>query len=237
MYYTVRTLFAVCAMLCAAGFSSSAFAQETTYTLSTDGAYASFDSGLATPCDIPPCPVFSAGQRITGSFSTSAPLAANLFGEYLPPSDVTGFSFSNGDTTFALADPNTRYRGFFVSTNGAGAITEFEIVLMRWNMVPPTTGDVATGRLDYLYATHNLQQAHHNFYCNTVVVQGGASTCTAPTTGSDTTAASRTGVNTLTASAATVVSVPTMSEWAMILLAAALAGGAVVMLQRRRMAT
>ncbi|MBK7472175.1 MAG: hypothetical protein IPI73_17750 [Betaproteobacteria bacterium] len=84
--------------------TSGLFAQATTYTY-TGVAYSGISNFSA--CATGPCRNYSAGARITGQFTTAAPLAANLaVGNILP--QVTSYAFSDGLVTLASTDPVVR---------------------------------------------------------------------------------------------------------------------------------
>ena len=150
------------------------------------------------------------------------------------PSDITSFSFNNGVTTFSSGDPNVRVNEVRVTTVG-GNVTTFNIWLNRWRTLPHTTADDETGRFEYLLVSQNYQLAIYNLICDTVgtAPSGTTDTCTRNGTGVDTTRAETSVRNTLTAPAPAPV--PTLSEWAMILLGLMLAGGAAIQIQRRRL--
>lgn len=113
---------------------ASAGAQTTAYTL----AGATYTATVGT---------YAGKTGVTGSFNTAAPLAANLTNEAIATgtggtNQVTNFSFSDGVSTYTQA--NSSVSGgdgsyFSVSTDGAGAITNFQIKLTQ-----PVPGVVAS---------------------------------------------------------------------------------------------
>ena len=80
---------------------------------------------------------YNTSMRISGVFTTAAPLASNLSNAEIGPLGlglVTGWSFSDGVTTYTN-DNSMNYGGigadFSVSTDGAGDITAFSIGLKK----------------------------------------------------------------------------------------------------------
>ncbi len=235
MSRTVHKLAALAAALVATASATAAFAQATDYTLNVGGNYTSLNNAAAAPCDIGPCHEFTSSERMTGSFRLNAPLAPNLAASNLAAADVTSYSFSNGVTTFDSTDPNVRLNQIQVSTDGAGVVTSFAIWLNRWNVLPHAPGDGANGRLGYMSVTEWNQYAQHNMTCDAVgtAPSGTTDACTSNSAGTDTTSATAATINTLTAATVAPAPVPTLSEWAMILLGLMLAGGAALHIQRR----
>ena len=70
-------------------------------------------------CSTGVCADYPAGGRITGSFTTAAPLAANQ-----PSTEITGSvtscSFSDGVHAYANADANARIVAFSIATDASG---------------------------------------------------------------------------------------------------------------------
>ena len=86
-------------MLCAAAASH---AQSTTYVATATGNYTALIN--FTLCVAGPCQNFNTGIGASGSFTTSAPLAANLSAANVAPL-VTAFSFSGHASTSAMVRP------------------------------------------------------------------------------------------------------------------------------------
>jgi len=110
-----RWLSLVLLCVAAAALPVAARAQATTYTYTGD-LYSSIQ------------PPYAAGQRLTGSFSVAAPLPA-----FRPLSDLTpalvAMSFHDGVEGRELAD--SFVCGFEIATDGAGAVTQWRILLRR----------------------------------------------------------------------------------------------------------
>lgn len=152
-------------------------AQPTTYTLQTPlyGTYGTFGS----PCAIAPCADFPIPSQITGSFTTSAPLAPNL-SEVGVQGSITSFSFFDGLVTYDNTLADVRLNVFTVSTNASGAITGSNIEILRWltGVVPHTTSD----RLSVIVLpVGEPTRAYRNLACLTVGVgpSGAADSCLA----------------------------------------------------------
>lgn len=100
-----------------------------------------------TTCGTGTCADFPAGGRATGSFTTAAPLAANL-----PAADrsgaVTGFGFSDGVTAYSSANPNARLFKFELGTDASGVPTSVSITIQQWQADAPH--DAGNSRFDVL---------------------------------------------------------------------------------------
>ena len=139
-------------LLCAAAVAHS---QPTTYVATATGNYTVLVN--FTLCNTGPCQNFNTGIGASGSFTTSAPLPANMAVVNIAPL-VTAFSFSDGIHTYSSADPAVRIFLVHVGTNPAGAITATDIRIQRWltGTAPHVAGDRhsmveirATGEVDY----------------------------------------------------------------------------------------
>lgn len=223
----MKNWLAALVLLCAA---AAAHAQATTYVATATGNYNLFIN--FTLCAAGPCQNFNAGMGASGSFTTSAPLAANLSGANIAPL-VTGFSFSDGVNSYSGADPAVRIFLFNVSTNASGAITTTDIRVQRWltGASPHVSGDRHSWI--FLQATG---QADHNAQCLAVgaSLAGVPDSCTL-VLGADTSRSLAFGSAPAWALApAAAAAVPTLSEWSRILMAVLMAMAALVALQRRR---
>ena len=91
----------------------------------------------------PSCPPYTNAMSLSGSFSTAAPLAANLPAGTEITAQVTAYSFSDGVNTYSSADPDARIRTFQVGTDGLGNIAAENIQLTRWltGSTPHAPGD------------------------------------------------------------------------------------------------
>lgn len=100
-----------------------------------------------TTCDAGSCANHPIGGRVTGSFTTAAPLAANL-----PVANqfavVTGFSFSDGVTTFSSGNANARLYQVEFGTDAAGVPSGVVIRIQQWQQAAPH--DATNDRYDEL---------------------------------------------------------------------------------------
>lgn len=98
-------------------------------------------------CGTGTCADYPAGARITGSFTTAAPLAANL-----PATEITGsvtsYSFSDGVNAYSSADANARIVAFSVSTDATGRPSIANIQFQLWQSAAPH--NAGNNRLDIL---------------------------------------------------------------------------------------
>lgn len=222
----LKNWLAALVLLCTA----AAHAQPTTYVATATGNYTLLIN--FTLCVTGPCQNFNTGIGASGSFTTSAPLAANLAGANIAPL-VTAFSFSDGIHTYSSTDPAARIFLFNVSTNASGAITATDIWVQRWltGTSPHVPGDRhssiffrATGEVD------------HNAQCLTVAASpaGVADSCTLVLAGDTSRSLAFGSARVWSIAAAPAVnSVPTLSEWSLILMAVLIASSAFVVLRRR----
>ena len=215
----------------------AAFAQATTVTVHPNGAYTSITNGGATPCNSAPCYTIAPTDRVTGSFTLSSPPAANLNNFPILASNVTSFSFTGGGETHSSTDPNTRLNNLRLTTDATGRITAVNVNSYRWNQLPHSLSDTPSGRVEFIQFTMNNQSIVRNGYCNSTTTSfaGVPDTCPFVLYGSDGVYAGSSATNSISISyASPPVSIPTMSEWAMILFGTILAGGAVIYMHRRR---
>lgn len=206
--------------------TAAAHAQPTTYVATATGNYTLLTN--FTLCVTGPCQNFNTGIGASGSFTTSAPLAANLAGANIAPL-VTAFSFSDGIHTYSSADPAARIFLFNVSTNASGAITTTDIRIQRW--LTGTSPHIPGDRHSWIFfqATGDVD---HNAQCLAVAASpaGVPDSCTL-VLGADTSRSLAFGSARVwsIAAAPAATSVPTLSEWGLILLVALMALAAFVM--------
>ena len=86
---------------------------------------------FTAPCGRDSCANYAPTMWIAGTFSTAAPLAANLVSADIYPL-VTNFQFSDGITTYDSSGPGTRALRFQVSTDASGQITGSDVEFMAW---------------------------------------------------------------------------------------------------------
>ncbi|MBX3476381.1 MAG: IPTL-CTERM sorting domain-containing protein [Brevundimonas sp.] len=219
-------------LLSAAGSVSA----QVTYNFQ-GGLYNSIINGGA--CVVGECATFTAADRANASITFAAPLAPNLTNVDVS-AQITAYSFSNGVTSTVGPGPNAAIYQALVTTDAGGTLTNYSILLERTPGPPYPVGDPAdaNSRWSYVAFTPSSGNAYANAVClarfapaavsgpgacGNIFIDagtsiGGAST---PTTFSLVTP---------------TPTVPTLSEWAMILFALLLAGGAAVVIQQRRTA-
>jgi hypothetical protein len=207
--------------------SASAFA-ATTYSY-TGPAYT-----LATG-------TFNTSMHITGFFTTATPLTPNLSDVNIT-GQVTSYSFSDGINSYASSDANARIFAFLVSTDASGNMTNWSIVLKLWETgtSPHSAGDklsIMRTRKSILWGDED--SAVDYITCSIVGVSsssGVSDVCIVEAAGTwlgDATTQNTTGSWT-SQTAVTATSIPTLSEWGMILLSSLLAVGTMLTLRRKR---
>lgn len=158
-------------------------------------------------------------MTVSGSFTTAGPL---------PPSATTvvvplSYSFDSGLSTIANTDPDARIISFTVTTNGAGAIISSNIRVHRWLTAAHGVGD----QVDSIWITLAEGQGNRRSSCGAVA----ADVCTSPGGGFNQSHAETPNGAWAVSAPATI---PTMSEWAMILFGLVLAGVAAHLLAMRQ---
>lgn len=154
---------------------ASTASAATTYAY-TGPFYDSFND-FTTPCAVGSCANYTASMHLTGSFTTATPLAANLSSADVR-SQVTSFSFNDGLTTYASSDPNVRLIFLDLSTDASGVPVSSDhfIVIQQWasGTSPHSAGD----RLNEIFVDPTPDDSH-NLGCTTVGTQNGvADVCT-----------------------------------------------------------
>ncbi|MDD2925012.1 IPTL-CTERM sorting domain-containing protein [Rhodoferax sp.] len=158
-------------------------------------------------------------MKVTGTLTTAAPLAANLAGANVT-AQITAYSFSDGLTTFASTDANIRlYSNIIVSTNATGQIIGLDALIERWQSgsAPHAVND----RFDYILISGAATNAYHNDKCGVIGVSssGVADSCTSNPSDTNTSSAGSGGGGVWSGPVAgTVSTVPTLSEWGVIIL-------------------
>lgn len=103
-------------------------------------------------CGTGACADYPAGARITGSFTTAAPLAASL-----PSTEITGSvtscSFSDGVHAYANADANARIVAFSIATDASGKPSSATIQLQLWQA--PAPHNAGNARLNLMQFASN----------------------------------------------------------------------------------
>jgi len=209
----MKIILALCA-LALASFTASA----ASFTF-TGNQYGAGIANFTPPCAIPSCANFTASMRVSGSFSTSTRLPANA-----PGTDITGIlsggSFSDGLTTYDGTDPALRVYQFAVVTDANSNITDEFILIERWQTGgagPHVAGD----RIDYIIiGPGGATQAFHNVPCIAVGAAPSGVTDACNGVGADASQSGAAGAAGPLFAALPGASVPTLGEYALLLLAA-----------------
>ena len=184
---------------------------------------------------------YTTSMQITGSFTTAAPLAPNLSDVDIT-GQVTSYSFSDGVNTYTNSDINARIFAFKVSTDASGTITYWGIVLKLWESgtSPHSTGDKISFMSTMLSTVWGANdRAYDEITCITVgdsSYSGVSDVCIVEAAGSWLGSATVNATGSWTSqTAATATSIPTLSEWGMIILSSLLALGTVLVMRRQRL--
>lgn len=234
----IRFLVAAVAAACVLASAGTAAAQATTYTFQSPLYTTITNSG---GCTVGECATYTAAQRATVALTFAAPLAPNLTNADVSAL-VTTFTADDGIRTTTGPSAQSAISETRATTDGAGTVTDFLVWIQRTPGPPYPVNTPAdpNSRASYVYldVAGGTTDVWGNALC---VVRGAPSvgspphTCTLMVADADESEAGATGVITVSAAPA-VAPVPTLSEWAMILFALMLAGGAALMIQRRRLA-
>lgn len=183
---------------------------------------------------------FTTSMLMTGSFTTTTPLAPNLSDANITGL-VTTYSFSDGVNSYVSSDTNARIFAFRVSTDASGTIINWDIVLKVWESgtSPHSSGDkisVMSTMLSTAWGAND--HAFDEITCVTVGVSstsGVSDVCIVEAVGTwlgDATTQDATGS---WIQKTTATSIPTLSEWGMIILSSLLALGTVLVMRRQRL--
>lgn len=216
-------------------FAGQAAAQATTYTF-TGGLYDTVNN--SANCTVGECATYTTAQRTVITLTFAAPLAADL-----PLADrsaaVTAYSLNDGVTTTTGPAANAAMRMVLIGTDATGTINNYTLWVDRTPGPPYLSGTPAdpNSRVSGVFAIPSFTQAFGNYVCGARGPNGavsGPGSCTAITNDASSSVAES---STATVVTTTVVApIPTLSEWAMILFGAMLAGGAALYIQRQRFA-
>lgn len=230
---------AAAGVLMAAGASA---AQPTTYVVSS-APYSSVANSAA--CPVGDCSaVYTTSHKITGTITFANPLPANLDAntDDLGPM-VWDYSINDGQRTFSFNGANDTLNFVRVSTDATGTITAFEFKFDRTNGAPFPVGAAnglkARVASIYISSANNMAAASTNAICttrgdNSAAALPGACSVENPDTAQGNSNAVANGSPTFMLQPPPPPPIPTLSEWAMILLGVLLAGCAALSLHRRR---
>jgi hypothetical protein len=173
-------------------------------------------------CTTGTCANYTTQTNVTGSFTTTSPLAPNLSSVDVT-SQVTSYSFSDGLNIYTNTDPNARVASFRVVTDGAGAITAAGIIIDIWKT--GTSPHSAGNRLNWIWVSSLFTIAHNNAVCLAVGTSsnsGVADECVSPGSDAATSEADGDGATISGPPAPTPTAVPALSELGLVVLGALL---------------
>lgn len=233
----VRAMLVVASVLGGLVLFAPAASAQTTYTYAGANFNSAGQSGSTTNGSTRQNYFGALGTAgITGSFTTAAPLAANLSNQDIGAL-VTAYSFNDSQQTHASTNPNVRKITFSVTTDGSGAITSADIEIQKWQTSGPRSAAglaSADSRFERVIISPTTSSAESNQACTALgvgVSAAGDNDFCASDVGNEEGRASSSSAGVWTSP----VPVPTLSEWAMILFGLILAGGAALYIQRRQL--
>ncbi|WP_242421499.1 IPTL-CTERM sorting domain-containing protein [Acidovorax sp. Root267] len=221
-----RHWMAALALLLAAGW---AHAQATIYSATSTSPYTSkSDFSL---CGAGPCQNFTLTMGPSGSFTTSSPLPGGLISANIFPL-ITAFSLSDGINTYSSADPAVRVVQVLVTTDPSGVVVNTNIFIARW--LTGTSPHVVNDRVSRIQIAGGIGSALHNIRCGAVAVapSGVPDACTASFPDTSASGAGLAAVAWAAAPAPSPASIPTLSEWGLILMAGLLVLASLAALRR-----
>jgi len=200
----------------------------------TSGALDTATNFNHSTCALGSCADFNNTMHATGSITTT-PLPASQTS--LDPSPyLTSFTFFDGVTTYSSADPNVRAR-WTVDTDAFGNIASIYGNFQRWQAGSAPHG--ASDRFDNL-TIFGPAHYYHNYDCNSVgtsaAPQNVPDFCVGVTFDSNSSYGEYATANWMGGAgpgAAAATSVPTLSEWGLMILSTLMAVLAVGLMRRR----
>lgn len=205
-------------------------AQAATYGAASAGPYTAKTD--FTVCNGGPCQNYTTAMVPSGSFTTAAPLAANLSNAPIA-AQITSFSFSDGINTYANTNPNVRLFQATVSTSATGSITSSNIFLELWQT---GTAPHAIGDKIGLMQIGATVDAYNTLNCTSIGTgpTGATDSCVAAPSfiGASYANAAPWSWALITPSTPTATPVPSTSALGLLVLSALL-GGAVLAISRR----
>ncbi len=187
---------------------------------------------FTAPCAASPCANFAAGNRVQGSFTTAAPLAANLANQNIL-AQVTGFTFSDGLRSYSSSDTSVTLMNATITTDASGKPVSMSFIPIRWRTAAP---HAVNDRVDYLIVMPTFSTAEHNAQCVTLSPPAGCSGLAgdASTSRATENAVTRPVIGLLTPS--TAASVPGLGGAALLALITLINAAALMIVMRRNAA-
>lgn len=197
-----------------------------------------------TTCPVGPCASYNNTMKLSGTITLSGPLAPDLNVQVDDIGlQVSDFSFSDGVNQYTYND-NHVITAFRVSTDSTGALTDFEIKINRVGSSPydENSTTLLSARVGSILinGSQDIVAVNNNAVC---ISRGDFSPAAWPIgAGCSSENPSVPGASSASAPSVTLsitpppAPIPTLSEWAMILLASLFAGVAAISLRKRRAA-
>lgn len=184
-------------------------------------------------CTTANCPKFTTAMSVSGSISFSAPLAPNLSNQTVTDT-LTGFTIDNGVTAFASGDPAVRLSstGIRVTTDGAGNIQSANFTVSRWGdgaAGPHNAGDP----IDWAFVTPTITRGWSRYTCVGISAGDRCNSNIADAGSSSANGNSAAFAPSAPTAASGAVPVPSLSDGALILMAALLAAMGCTRFRRR----
>lgn len=215
--------------------SGMAFSQGAQYS-ATVTPYTSTPVVFTPPCAVgQSCVNYSTSMVQTGTFTVAPPLAPNLASQEIHGS-IVSYSFFDGINTYSSSDADSRIFSFRVTTNGAGEIVSAGVILQKW--LSGTNGAHISG--DRLSSIIFGGLTRNNESCTSVGASsftGVPDSCVTRVVDAGTSSGMHNASTTTWQGPVLVnltVAVPTLSEWAMIVMASLMAMFAISRMRRQR---
>lgn len=196
----------------------SLLAQAGTYSY-VSPLYTTLAAFTAAPC-AGNCATFTTAMRIQGIFTT-APLPPGLPAGTNITGSVTSYNFSDGLTAYVSTDPQARVYLFTAATDASGNISNFSMILLRWQQPGPWA---AGSRLDRITAgllpLSGVTVGAHNQGCTAgpapSLNNGVADTCNSVVNDTHTSLAQRTTTQGTLLLLPTPPQIPALGEWGLV---------------------
>lgn len=214
-------------------FAAVPAAAQVSYTF--QGAnYVNVQTPAPGACTVGDCPVYTTAMAPSLTLTFAAPLPASM-----PMTNVVAqviaFSYDDGARVVTGPDANAIAVHALIRTDVTGRPDLFNLLVQRTPGPPYLEGQLAqpNGRYSHMSVVTNGISVGADQGCPTRTPSPGDQTCTGQTVDAQVSLASNLLPVTVVMPAPPPATVPTLSEWAMILFALLLAGGSVAMLNRR----
>lgn len=225
----MKTIFI--SLCCAAATFFSAGVKAATYNVTSTGNYTT-TSNFTAPCAVGTCANYTSAMNVSGTFDVPT-LAPNLTNSNIATT-VTAFSFNDGVNTYASTDPNVRKYQFVVTTNASGVLTSARVLVEKW-----LTGARPHTAADYfsfvLINGASVNLVVNNTKCSIIGIGGDGDVDACISNGGGTQQGTAEGATVAYSVGAppAAASIPTLNEYALLLLASLVAGFGTWQLRKR----